>query len=227
MYLVSPTEPEKLRQIGELSWITEDYGVDVLFAERNKLIGVQRKTFPADFIASLYDGRLTKEVAQMKKLDMAMIVLEGRAHWTLDGELMMDYRSSNINRAAFRNLCHSFWFVYGIAMGYTDTIDDTIAAIATFRSWAQKEQHVSLMRRPKAQDPWQGQVQGRDFGIFFLQGLPGVGPHLATAIYDYFGRIPLRWDIDRDELSKVPGVGKIRLERLWAAFDSKGGQCSE
>ncbi len=220
MLLVSPTEPEQLQLLGILSWIPENFGADILFSEQGKLIGVQRKTFPADFIASLHDGRLAKEVAQMKQLDIAILLLEGRPRWTMDGELIRDYSAGqSFNRSGFRNLCYSIWDVYGIIVDWTDDSNDTVAAIMSLKSWAGKSEHLTLVRRPKTQDPWGDSLTNKDYGLHLLQSLPGVGPKLAANIYDAFGRVPLRWDVEKSELAMVPGIGKVRLGQLWKLFE--------
>lgn len=220
MFLVSPTEPEQLQLLGMLSWIPENFGADILFSEQGKLIGVQRKAFPADFIASLHDGRLAKEVAQMKQLDIAMLLLEGRPRWTVDGELIRDYSAGqSFNRSGFRSLCYSIWDIYGIVIDWADDSNDTVAAIMSLKSWAGKSEHLTLARRPKVQDPWGDSLTNKDYGIHLLQSLPGVGPKLAANIYDAFGRVPLRWDVEKSELAMVPGIGKVRLGQLWTLFE--------
>lgn len=219
--LISPTEPEQLQLLGTLSWIPENFGADILFSEQGKLIGVQRKAFPADFIASLHDGRLAKEVAQMRQLDIAMLLLEGRPRWTIDGELVRDYTAGkSFNRSGFRNLCYSMWDVYGIIIDWADDSNDTVSAIMALKSWAGKAEHLTLTRRPKVQEnPWGGTLTNRDYGLHLLQSLPGVGPKLAANMYDAFGRVPLRWDVEKKELAQVQGIGKVKLGQLWKLFE--------
>lgn len=225
VYLISPTEPDRLRLIGETSLIPENYGADVLFSEREKLIGVQRKSFPSDFLASLYDGRLAKEIGQMKALDYAVLLLEGRAAWTLDGELSAEY-GTGISKAAFRNICHSIWWIYNISIEWADSIDDTITAISALRHWVAQETHDSLLRRPKSKDYWGTHTRGREWGIHFLQGFPGIGPTTAASIYDTFDRVPLRWDISQDELIKVHGIGQTKSAKLWSILSDDNEQTS-
>jgi len=220
MFLISPTEPEQLQLLGTLSWIPEDYGADILFSEQGKLIGIQRKAFPSDFLASLHDGRLAKEVAQMKQLDIALLMLEGRSRWTLDGELVKDY-GKPFNRASLRSLCYSIWSLYGIAIDWSDDVGDTASAIISLRAWAQRPEHLALARRPKPQDMWGGSLSDKDYAVHLLQSLPGIGPKTAGNIYDAFGCVPLQWTIGKKDLAQVPGIGKTRLEQLWKLFEPK------
>ena len=79
-----------------------------------------------------------------------------------------------------------------------------------------QERSASLRVRPKtaAKSDW-GTTDDRDWGVFLLQGLPGVGVTLAEAIWDHFGGLPLTWKCTIDELRKVPGIGRTRARTLW------------
>jgi len=75
--LVAPTEPMTLKALGTVSLVPEDYGSDFLWASPVfGLVGVQRKE-ASDFVASVMDGRLDKELAQMKQLGLSR---HGRVH---------------------------------------------------------------------------------------------------------------------------------------------------
>lgn len=223
MILVAPTESDKLKALGMSSQLPEAYGADILFSAHDKLIGIQRKAFPSDFLASLYDGRLYKELAQMKALDIAVLMIEGRMSWTLDGELVVD-RGARFTRSQFRNLCHSIQFNHEVAIEWSDSLDDTLEAVRSLVYWAEKDEHVSLSRRSKCSDSWGTVSSGREWGVHILQSFPGIGPHLAGAIYDHHGGVPLKWAVEKEQLGEVKGLGKLKVESLWNALkgESKG-----
>ena len=81
-----------------------------------------------------------------------------------------------------------------------------------------KEVHRSLLVRPKAKNEWGVQDKGV-LGRHFLQGLPGIGPDRADAILSKFGRIPMAWTCSEEELTAVPGIGKLTSKRLWKVLD--------
>lgn len=208
--LVSPTEPAGIRKMGKTSSIPEKYGVDLFFYSRQRKIGVQRKEMN-DFVASVYDGRLGRELLQMKALDQAALFIEGRPTWTNTGELI--HRGSDFNRNQLYGLVFSIESENGVLVLFTNSQEDTAAALQVFMRWCEKDEHGSLAQRSKPFAPW-GAPTSRDWGIYLLQSFPGIGRKVAAAIYDHYGRVPIRWDITKDDLLKVPGVGEKRATDL-------------
>jgi ERCC4-type nuclease len=221
--LVSPTDRELLSLLGGKaisSYLPERYGADVLaVVEGRGKLAIQRKTFPDDLLASLEDGRLTRELPLLAQVEYPVLIVEGRPMWTADGHLMQSW-SSRWTRAQLRNLLRSVWRVHGVAVEQTTDINDTAAAILEMEAWFRKDTHLSLLHRPKntAKDTW-GLADKRSMARYFLQGLPGVGPSLAEAIFDTFGKIPLRWSCTQKELMSVYGIGPKRAKALWEALE--------
>src|SRR5688572_29969153 len=85
--MVSAAEPKSLQGLGTYSPLPEQYGCDFLIPCPVGMVGVQRKEIH-DLIASRGDGRLVRELAQMKQLDIAVLLVEGRLKWTSDGKLL-------------------------------------------------------------------------------------------------------------------------------------------
>lgn len=210
MILVSGQEPEQLRAIGTSSAVPEDYGADFLIPGKGFFLGVQRKTFPADFLSSLHDGRLQTSLVKLTQCEKRVLLLEGRPAWTTSGFLVDDY--VQFSRKQLRGLLMSAHEELGIHTMWTDGIQDTIDALHDMVRWAAKPRHDSLFTRPDTM-PNKRKYTDRDKGVFLLQGFQGIGPELAGRIYDHFRRVPLRWD-DDGELIDVKGVGKGRIARL-------------
>lgn len=219
MLLVSPTDRDLLILLGGKAmsnYLPERYGADILIViEGHGKLAIQRKTFPDDLLASLDDGRLARELPLLAQAEFPVLIVEGQPMWTADGHLMHGW-SSRWTRAQLRNLLRSVWRVHGVSVEHTDSLDDTAAAVLELEAWFKKDVHRSLLTRSKTpiKNDW-GLSNRRDFGRFFLQGLPGVGSTLAEQIFDHFGRVPLRWDCTLEELMSVYGIGKKRAKVLW------------
>jgi ERCC4-type nuclease len=211
--LISPTEPRPLKAIGEVSLAPERNGVDVMWGARGGLWGVQRKEL-GDLLASKNDGRLSKELAQMGKLEVAVLLVEGRPRWTTEGELMSDYLTMSR-----RQYTAMLWSVRmrGVWVEFTDDLSHTIDLVRWLSDWSRKERHSGMRSRPGPAGNW-GHVSDREWGIHLLSGIDGIGPGVAGAIFDAFGRAPLRWDVSKEELMGVKGIGPKRAGMMVKAL---------
>lgn len=213
--IISPTEPAELRAIGECSLLPESFGADVAWVAHGGWVGVQRKEVK-DFIASMGDGRIGQQVAQMKRLNHAYMVIEGRVVWTIDGEMVGDGFGKPMSKAQWRG---AIWSIQndGVQVGYTESLRDTIEYVRQLEGWSRKKKHTSLTKRETVFAPW-GEAGNRDYARHLLMGLPGVGVELADRIIDKFGGVPWTWTVTMKELLTVEGIGKKKAERLWMAL---------
>lgn len=212
--LVAPTEPPVLRRLGEVSSIPESYGLDFLWVVRGQKVGVQRKAIP-DFVASVIDGRLAKEVGQMNQLGpVRALILEGPLIWSADGAWMgRGYRwDQSRHDQAVLSLC-----AQGIWVLRSDGLQDTARLIGEIERWSRKEKHHFARARGAISGMW-GTPSSREYGIYALQSLPGVGPELAERVYDHFGRVPWAWACSENDLLAIDGIGKVRAQRLLSCF---------
>lgn len=178
------------------------------------MLGVQRKTVD-DLIASLQDGRLAKEIAQLRRCAVAVLIVEGRLKWSSDGVLMGRDFGQPWTRTAHRNLLRSVQ-AEGVWVESSDDTADTVVAVLEMQAWCGKK-HTALLRRPGATSPW-GKAGNAEWASHFLQGLDGIGPELAKNIIEKFGRVPLSWDVTADELKSVPGVGPKKAQQMIGAL---------
>lgn len=196
--------------MGQTSSLPERYGVDFFWVANAKTWGIQRKRFPDDFLASLGDGRLTKELAQMQQLDHGIVLLEGLGTWTDDG-FLLDQQFHMGQLYGWMLSCH--WEM-GIPVFRVKSERDAIFFIDRVESWSMRKSHWSLARRPKPKGNMWGQKGNKEWGIHLLQSFDGIGPAAAEAIYEHFGRVPLQWTVDDKDLTEVPGIGKGKASKL-------------
>lgn len=218
--LIAPTEPLPIRALGRVHSLPEKRGVDVLFAAGGRMVGIQRKEIH-DLVASVHDGRLHRE-AQMiggcladGRLGIAVLVVEGRPTWTIDGEWVE--QGWRWTRRQHRGL---LWSVRakGIWVETTSDAHDTADLCRDLEKWAAKDRHQSLDRRPGPTGLW-GKATTREYALHVLQGFEGVGPELATRIVDHFGRLPIGWLVTAAELEEISGIGKVKAKKLIGALE--------
>jgi ERCC4-type nuclease len=212
--LVSPAEPAALRALGTTNSRVESFGVDFLF--HSKLwgaVGVQRKEL-SDLVASVRDGRLVRELAQMKVLNVAVLLLEGKVTWSNDGLAMWSPGWTAAQHLGVTLSVQSS----GVWIASTGSQDETIKWLSLFTKWVAKETQGSLSHRPTARGSslW-GSVDNRDYGIHLLQGIDGVGSELAARIWDRWG-VPWAWTITEEELTAVDGIGKAKAKKIISAL---------
>lgn len=209
LILVAPSEPKEFQSLGKCCQIPEKYGVDFLMAsEKIGLVGIQRKQFPDDFIASLRgNDRVARELQQMKQLDYGIWLLEGLGSWTNDGFLVYGGRYKYFEKELW-----GFQLSVGL-MGYQVVrVRDkkgSLEFIKQTAEWAMKDSHNSLLTRPKP-GKW-GEPGSNEWILHFLQGIPGIGYELARKILDRFGGVPFRGSFEYEEMAAAIGPGRARV----------------
>lgn len=210
---VAPSEPKSLQGLGTYSPLPESLGCDFLIPCPIGLVGVQRKEIH-DLIASRADGRLARELAQMKQLDVAVLLVEGRLKWTGDG--ILSSSRAVWTRDQHLGLLFSIQSS-GVWVNSSDSLTESREYLSRLEKWFSKEKHAGIMTRPKPQTQW-GHRNDRDFGIHIIQSFDGIGPGVAGAIFDKYG-VPLKWTISQEDLMSVDGVGKKRAQKLWGCLN--------
>lgn len=214
--LVSPAEPPYLRDFGTVSSIPEKFGADFYFSVNGESVGVQRKEI-RDLVNSLHDGRIAKELGQLKAVDIPVLIVEGDWKWTTAGGSMM---VSGWSRTQFRGLMFSLQS-QGLWVLQSDTQTETIESVFALKKWLEKGTHSLARNRPKADGGSWGKATSRDWGVHLLQSFEGVGVGVAEAIYDHFGGVPLTWTTDEKTLRDVKGLGPKRITSLMEALPSQ------
>lgn len=219
--LISPTEPASLRALGTTSSTPEQLGVDFAWTANNgDLCGIQRKELK-DLLASVRDGRIAREIAQMRQLAYKALIVEGRQMFSSDGVLLLRHESERWTQESLWALSMSIQ-AEGLAVFQTQDTQATARCVATVVSYSNKPTHRALRTRPKApKDRW-GDRTNAQWGAWVLQAWDGVGPDVAAAIVAFFAGLPLRWTVTEAQLREVPGVGKLRAKRLWDALNKEG-----
>lgn len=210
--IVSSTEPKSLQMLGDaINTKPEQFGLDFMWwvPSLKGWGGVQRKEIK-DLIASIRDGRLGRELVQMEAAKLKMLCVEGR--WTTAGEMVMADKHTTIPARQFHSV---LWGLQqqGIMVTYSSTMKETARVVAAFEDWTKREKHSSLPTQAKVASIW-GDGQNKGYGVHLLTAFDGIGPQLASDIYDHFGCVPLSLAVEDEAMLEVPGMGPGRLEKL-------------
>ncbi len=221
--LISPTEPQRLRELGTTSSAPEKHGADFLIMGKTYRIGVQRKQFPGDLLASLADGRLYSQLPYLSELEQAVVLIEGYGSWTEDGELigLNDFHKFTLGQ--MYALFSTIMFEFGIPVYQVKNIAATEDFLITLEGWASKTKHSSLKTRPGPTGSSWGTSE-RHFAQHIIQGFPGVGPELAERIINHFDGVPLAWTATIMELMEVPGIGKKKAIAIIESLTGGGNE---
>lgn len=222
-FFVAPTEPPKLKRIATtISLLPERYGCDVVWWGKHEgvdaLWGIQRKELK-DFIASIGDGRLSREIAQMRAggIPIPIIFIEGKVQFDTQGNLMWNSWGQEFTRSQFKGMLWSI-MAEGAHIDYTKDISETTELVQLYATWSMKMKHTSIMRRPGPVGLW-GKADNIDFAVHLLQGFDVLGSERAKAVIKHFGGVPLTWTVTEKQLMEVPGVGKGIASKLIAALE--------
>jgi len=192
--------------------VTMDYPVDFGSWLSIGEARVELKVWPSDFLASLKDGRLQQQCAALHEAQLGGLLIEGpfpscapdgsildgqfQRKWKLDGilEYLMTIQDSGIK------------LLFSPRMSLTPMVLD-----AAF-CWWEHGQHQSLYQRPAASWEW-GEPSDREQAIYFLQGLPGIGPTYAEALHNE-GEVWETLEKIRDGSLRVRGIGPKMREAM-------------
>lgn len=221
--LVSGAEPRQFLVLsgdGTYSSEPEKYGADFMFFPRGQRCAVQRKE-TTDLVASLRDDRIARELAQMRALDQAILLVEGDWKWNKAGESQRrdaKYKAG-FTKAHYDGVAMSFQ-AQGVWVVTSTDIDDSIGMLRRIERFLSRDDHRSLSVRPKVQSDLWGTARSRDWSIHLLQSFEGISVVTAGAIYDQLG-CPLQWTCTEADLLAISGVGKKRAANLIGAFNGR------
>jgi len=215
MILVSPSEPAELREAlsAVSSPLCEEKGADILAPTGKGLLGIQRKEVPSDFLASLEDGRLTRELPPLSKgVDFPILLLEGTFIYDTDDCLRVGGRPTRYNRLGITRLLRSVFYSHGVYVEHSGGLSETPTVVKELIDYFSHD-HISLFTRPKLQGLWGKPIPSEQISYFY-QGVPGVGVVLAQSLTKIFPRPADLVAASFDDLKAIPQVGKQRAARI-------------
>ncbi len=166
----------------------------------SKEVAIERKTVN-DFIYSLINKRLFKQLEEIKQYPKYFLIVEGIE----EQELYNDYLEG-INGNAIRGMILSIILKYQVPIIFTKDEKDT-AAFINVLARKQTKKHFSLNPKKKSLNP-QEQKQ------FILEGFPGIGPATAKKLLKEFKSIRGVINAPIENLKKIIGKKAEIFEKL-------------
>lgn len=217
--IISPTEPPELRAIGRVGFYPERHGCDIYFVANGHHVGIQRKEI-GDFFGSMEGKKLLpKQLNMMMNLDVKYLIIEGEPKWTMDGHLIGKSFGQRWTRDSYRGVLLSI-AAKGVIILHSKSLADTIEYVRYLESYHKKDKHHSLDGRDSPFVMFGSTPTQREFAVYVLQSLPGVGPELADRIFNMYG-LPLQLTVGVEQLCEVEGVGKKKAEAIVRSLTPK------
>jgi Fanconi anemia group M protein len=152
---------------------------------------VERKTI-SDFVASLVDGRLFPQAARLAHSRYrSLLLIEGPKPASIP----------DVHPHALEGALVSLAAMWRLPVLHSSEAEHSLLVLRFLAKQASRPQQPVLRRfdrKPK-------RLASRR--LFLLQGLPGVGPALASRLLDHFGSIERVINADVSALAEVRGIG--------------------
>ncbi|MGH8632473.1 MAG: ERCC4 domain-containing protein, partial [Burkholderiales bacterium] len=159
-------------------------------------VTVERKRYD-DFAVSLVDGRLFAQAAALSQLSRPLILVEGPRE-----------REPGVHPHALKGTLLSLATAWRLPVVFSRDATESAWILEALGRQSQAHAAPQLVRggyRPK-------RLQSRR--SFVLQGLPGVGPVVASRLLERFGTVRGVMTAEERELAQVQGCGPKRAAAI-------------
>ncbi len=216
--LVTTNEPASIKDLFE-DKVEIPMGYDFKLFTNSGPITIERKACPGDFLSSVTDGRLRREIIAMRKeSQINILLLHGEFIFRRDGTLVTPGRETKEGRGwtrqAISNLIRTAKYVEGLYVEEALTDNDLVSTILQLQDYFDKQKHTSLQQRPKMQSDWYVPAD-KERVAYFYQGLPSVSGGRAKQLTE---RFPMPMDLyaaSVEDIDSIPGFGKGLSEKIY------------
>lgn len=154
---------------------------------------VERKT-ASDFISSIINKRLFRQLEEIKQFEKALLIIEGNLYET------------GFNENAIRGMLLSIMLDYNIPVIFTADYDETAAFLASIvKRDGKKKNEIGLKAKKRVHSLSEQQQM-------IIEGLPSVGPNIAKALLRKFKTIKKLVNANEEELLEVEKIGKKKAK---------------
>lgn len=187
--------------------ILADFVLKTKDSEGNlQTVGIERKT-QEDFLASIVDKRLVKQLMDLKEqFSMPLLIIEGDANV---------YMLRQFHPNAIRGMLIAIALDLQVPVIYSRNVRDTASIIATVAKRLEKpHRDISLMQKRRPTSVKEQQE-------FLVESLPGVGAKLAKSLLKEFGSVRAVFLASVDDLQRVEKIGKKKASQIRLVIDTQ------
>jgi len=181
-------------------------GLDIKFQELKvadyivKDIAIERKTV-SDFISSMVNRRLLKQLKELQQYKNKLLVIEGID----EQELYNDDNSSGVHPNSIRGFLLSILLKHKIPIIFTKNSEDTAKFILILSKRKSKELSLNVSKKS---------LNKKEQLQFILEGFPGIGPKTAKKLLHKFKTIKNFVNASEEELKKIIGKKAEIIKKL-------------
>lgn len=165
-----------------------------------KGVAIERKTVQ-DFISSMINKRLLKQLEELKQYKENLLLIEG----IYEQELYGDSENFGVHPNSIRGFLISIILKYKIPIIFTKNYEDTARFISVLTK--RKSREVSLNVNKKSLDK-------KERMQFILEGFPGIGPKTAKKLLNEFGSLKNIFNSSEEDLQKVLGKKGSNIKNI-------------
>jgi Fanconi anemia group M protein len=154
-------------------------------------IAIERKTV-SDFISSMINGRLTKQLEELQQYEDKLLLIEGFE----ERELYSDDSQKGVSSNAVRGFLLSILLKHKIPIIFAKNSEDTARFIDVLSRKKEKESPLNVTKKS---------LDKRERLQFILEGFPGIGPKTAKKLLEKFKTLRNISNVPIEEITQVIG----------------------
>ncbi len=154
-------------------------------------VAIERKTI-SDFISSMINKRLLKQIEELKQYQDKLLIIEG-----YEEQEFYNDEPGGISGNAIRGFLLSITLKHGIPIVFSKNANDTAKFIEVIAK-KKKEEDISLKAKKRA-------LSKKEQLQFILEGFPGIGPKTAKKLLKKFKTLKSIFNVNEEELKKLVG----------------------
>jgi Fanconi anemia group M protein len=170
---------------------------------------IERKT-ASDFISSILDKRLFKQMEQLKEnYEKPLLIIEGDFRELYDPE-------RKIHPNAVKGALLSIMLKYNIPVFFSQGYEDTSQVIYILKKRILEKREAVFSLRVKRKEMSLAEKQ-----LFLVEGLSNIGPQLSRALLSKFKTIKNLANANIKKLQKVEKIGEKKAKEIYSIFNEE------